>query len=215
MKKVLQINLGGIPFTVDDDAYVQLEKYLNAVDKSFRHLDGHDDILQDIENRIAELIQEQIKHRQIVTLADVEAMMNIMGKPEDFQEETQANRSQRAFSGADHDKFEFRPGKRLFRDKENKVVGGVCAGLAAYFGIADPVWVRLIMVLFAMTFGSGVLFYFIMMIIVPEAKTAADKLAMRGEPANINNIANAIEKEFQSISDKINEISEDWKSKKK
>ncbi|MBK7342933.1 MAG: PspC domain-containing protein [Saprospiraceae bacterium] len=94
------------------------------------------------------------------------------------------------------------------------MVGGVCSGLAAYFGITDPVWVRLFFVLLLMGGVGGVL-YIVMMIIVPKAKTSADRLAMKGEPVNIQSIADAVEKQFQEISDKLAELGNDLSRKKK
>lgn len=213
MNKVININLGGHPFTIDDDAYLQLDNYLHAVRRSFQHLEGKDEILTDIEARIAELLTTQLGVRQIVSTPDVAAVVKIMGKPEQFEDETKSD------AGARHEQtqekeYTFRPGKKLFRDEEDKIVGGVCSGLAAYFGIHDPVWVRLIFVLMLMG-GVGFFLYIAMMIIVPKAKTSADRLAMKGEPVNIQSIADAVEKQFQEISDKLSEFGNDFGRKKK
>lgn len=223
MKKTVPINLGGHPITIDEDAYGYLDQYLQAVDASFRHLEGHDEILQDIEVRIAELLQEQLKGRMIVSMNDVHTVVRIMGKPEDFREEAGPTAQEGpADPGADRQRsvpkeeapFGFRPGKKLFRDPEDKIIGGVCSGLAAYFGMPDPVWIRLGFALLLFT-GFGVITYLIMMIIVPKAVTSADRLAMRGEPVNITTIAHAVEKQFEEISEKLNEIGEDLRRKKK
>lgn len=213
MNKVININLGGHPFTIDDDAYLQLETYLQAVRRSFQHLEGKDEILADIEIRIAELLSTQLGTRQIVSTPDVAAVVKIMGKPEQFEEESNTGSASRQ-ENAQEKEYTFRPGKKLFRDEEDKIVGGVCSGLAAYFGIHDPVWVRLGFVLLLMG-GVGFFLYIAMMVIVPKAKTSADRLAMKGEPVNIQSIADAVEKQFQEISDKLSELGNDFGRKKK
>lgn len=211
MKRVVQINLGGHPITIDDDAYEHLARYLKAIDRSFEDLDGHDEILQDIEIRIAELFHEKLKGRLIVSMADVDAVIDVMGAPDTFKDGSGPISDQRqSKKKPEEEKFRFRPGKKLYRDPDNKIIGGVCSGLAAYFGIPDPVWVRLAFVLLFFTGGFGVLTYLVLLVIVPNATTAADKLAMRGEVVNIDTIANAIEKQFKDISDKLSEISDDW-----
>jgi phage shock protein PspC (stress-responsive transcriptional regulator) len=216
MKRVVQINLGGHPITIDDDAYEQLSRYLKAIDRSFEDLDGHDEILQDIELRIAELFQERLKGRLIVSMPDVDAIIEVMGKPETFREEegaAGAKQTHHRQQTKESSKFRYRPGKKLYRDPDNKIIGGVCAGLAAYFGIPDPVWVRLFFVVLFFTGGFGVLTYLVLLVIVPNAVTSADKLAMRGEAVNIDTIAKAVEKQFQDLSDKLTEIGEDWRRK--
>lgn len=217
MKKTVPINLGGHPITIDEDAYQYLDHYLEAVDASFRHLDGHDEILQDIEVRVAELLQEQLKGRMIVSRADVDAVIAIMGRPEDFGEAQSRTSSSGSASAGSETKSHmgFRPGKKLFRDTDDKIIGGVCSGLAAYFGIHDPVWVRLIFAILFISGGFGVLLYIAMLIIVPKAETAADRLAMRGEPVNISTIAQAVEKQIEEISEKLSEIGDDLKRRKK
>lgn len=210
MNKIVQINLGGHALTMDEDACEALGAYLRAVDRSFAHLEGRAEILQDIETRIAELFQERLKGRQIVGLADVEAVRRIMGQPEDLSEgDTGAETGKKA----DPMDPPYRTGRRLFRDMDNAMVGGVCSGLSAYFGITDPVWLRLIFVLLAAS-GFGVITYFVLMILVPKARTAADRLAMRGEPVNIDTIAESVERQFDEISRKLNEIGDEMRDRK-
>ncbi|HRW76350.1 MAG: PspC domain-containing protein [Saprospiraceae bacterium] len=214
MNKVININLGGQPFTIDDDAYSHLDVYLKAVRQSFHHLEGKDEILGDIEIRMAELLTSQLGVRKIVSSPDVDAVIRIMGKPEQFEEEVaEEQQEKRSYKSTSHE-FNFRPGKRLYRDPEDKIVGGVCSGLAAYLGIHDPVWVRLA---FALLFfsGIGIIPYLVMMVLVPKAETAADRLDMKGEPVNIQSIADAVEKQFQEISDKLTELGNDLGRKKK
>lgn len=217
MKKVVHINLGGYPVTIDEDACLHLEQYLQAVDRSFRHLEGHDEILQDIELRFAELLEQQRKSRPIATMGDVVAVIAILGRPEDFQEEpagTPGGEARQEDAAREEPAYAFRPGKKLYRDPEDKVIGGVCSGLAAYLGIADPIWIRLGFLLLFFTGGFGLLTYLILLVLVPKATTAADRLAMRGEQVNINTIAQAVEKQFEDISARLNELGKDFRRKR-
>ena len=136
MNKVLQINVGGISFTIDDDAFRKLDAYLLELETHFKYSDSSEEILSDIEARLAELLTDRLRGREILNIADVLATVKIMGHPSEFDDEFVGNKAK------DSGPWDVKTGKRLFRDTENKVFGGVCSGLAAYFGIQDPVWVR-------------------------------------------------------------------------
>ena len=199
MNKVQQINLGGVPFTIDEDAYEHLRRYLETIHRHFRESDGYEEITNDIEARLAELFQEGLGNRKIVTISDVKNAIVIMGTPEDFGaepivEEERAKERQ------------YRPGRRLFRDPEEEIIGGVCAGIAAYLGINDPLWIRLAFILLTITSGFGIPAYLILWAIVPQAKTASDRLAMRGEPINISTIGKIVEEEVEHFSQKVSEL---------
>jgi phage shock protein PspC (stress-responsive transcriptional regulator) len=215
MKKVLNINLGGLPFIIDEDAYDYMENYLNAIRKHFQFSDSRDEIMYDIEMRMSELFQEKLKSRQIITRMELDSVIQIMGKPEAFggepMEETSTEfRNKRANSDYKY----IKTGKKLYRDEENKVVGGVCSGLATYIGVEDPIWIRLIFFLMLMA-GFGFIIYLFFWIAVPKAVTASDRLAMKGEPINIDNIAKAVEEEIDALSKKINEFGEEISRKSK
>jgi phage shock protein PspC (stress-responsive transcriptional regulator) len=196
MNKIFTINLGGYPYTVNDDAYERLGIYLNALRRHFSQNPSCQEIINDIEARLAEIFSEKLGTRSIVTIHDVEDAIAIMGMPEDFDAET-AN----ATTSANGNNINFRTGKRLYRDGDDKVFAGVCAGLAAYFGVKDPVWVRLgFGISIFVSFGFTVMLYFLLCIILPVALTAADRLAMKGEPANVENIAKVVEKGFDDLS---------------
>lgn len=221
MNKILNINLGGYALTIDDDAFEYLSAYLESIRKKFKDSEGRDEILSDIEARLGELIYQDMKGRSIVMLPDVEAAVQVMGKPEDFETETsshaQSGSSHRADTGSSKSASDrgLRTGKRLFRDEEDKVVSGVCSGLAAYFGFQDPVWMRLIFV--GLTFASAGFWipaYLLLAIMVPKAKTAADRLAMRGEPINVDNIAKEIEESVERLGTKMGEFGEKMGDKK-
>lgn len=210
MNKTVQINLGGIPFTIDDIAYELLESYLRDLKRYFGRSESRDEIIADIEARLAELLTERLKERHIVGMEDVEATIRIMGTASDFEEPAEGEEPQRTTGP-----WDVKTGKRLFRHPDDKVLGGVCSGLAAYFGIEDPIWFRIGFALVFFTMGFGLILYILMWIIVPEARTAADRLAMMGEPANARNIANMIERGIGDLSETIKDNWKDFTAKKK
>ena len=220
MNNITTVNLGGYPFTIDENAHQALELYLETIEAHFSDSEGCDEILDDIEARIAELFSDFLQGKSIVTLKEYDAMVKVMGRPEDFgaesfdedeKETQQSSSSQKKKGKYSH----IKTGKRLFRDPDEKVIGGICSGVAAYFGIADPLWVRLAFIALALIGGVSVLLYPILWAIVPPAKTAGDKLKMKGEPATVSNIAKTVEEELTELSNKITEISKDLGSKKK
>lgn len=184
MKKTVIVNINGIIFHIDEDAYNRLNAYLDALHRYFDTQPEGREIVSDIESRIAELFQPRIKDgKQSITLEDVEEVIGILGKPEDI-----------AGSGEESSTTEKRPpvyekqySKRLYRDPENAVLGGVCSGLAAYFSI-DPLIMRLVFVALFFAGGASILIYLILWIVLPKAVTVAQRLEMRGEEININNI---------------------------
>ena len=210
MNKILNINLGGYALTIDDDAYEYLQAYLESIRRRFSESEGRDEILADIEGRLGEILTESLGARTIVMLPDVEAAVSVMGKPEDFGDETTetTQQSKQRSSGSSSSKQSgVKHGKRLFRDEEDAVVAGICSGLSAYFGITDPVWMRLLFVVLAfVSFGFWVPAYALLWILVPPAKSAADRLAMRGEPVNVDNIAREIEDSFERLGNRMNEF---------
>jgi phage shock protein PspC (stress-responsive transcriptional regulator) len=219
MNKVLNINLGGMPLTIDDDAYRHLENYLQSLHNHFRNSEGYEEIMSDIEARLGELLREGMGKRSIAGMQDVKNAVSIMGTPEDFGAESISETAEKAKTSSSsavssntdstsrsNREGGIKTGKRLFRDGENKMVGGVCSGLAAYFGINDPTWVRILLAVLGFTMGSGVLIYFVMWALIPEAKTTADRLAMQGESVDVNSIAKAVEEGAQSFSKKLNEF---------
>jgi phage shock protein PspC (stress-responsive transcriptional regulator) len=201
MNKTLNINLGGYPFIIDDEAYELLDRYLSSIRRHFQYSSSYAEITGDIENRLAEIFSEKLGSRTIINLNDVNTAIEIMGKPEEFGAEPIDNQEYSSTNRTQHQNSEYRTGKRLFRDPEDKVVGGVCSGIAAYFGIEDPLWVRLFFVLLVFVFGVSAVFYFILWMAIPEATSSADRLAMRGEPINISNIAKVVEEEFNNLSE--------------
>jgi len=214
MNKVFNINLGGYAFTIDDNAYQHLSGYLKTIHNHFQDSEGYEEITSDIETRIAELFQESLGSHPIVTLKMVKEAITIMGTPEEFGAEPmpdfKEDRTHRSSSRSSGNEQQYKTGKRLMRDPEDQVVGGVCSGIAAYFGIADPLWVRIGFVLFTISGGVGVPAYIILWSILKEAKTSSDRLAMRGADINISNMAKVIEEEVGNFGEKITEMTENW-----
>lgn len=212
MNKIFNINLGGYPFTIDEDAYEHLNAYLKTIHGHFRQSEGYEEITEDIEARLAEIFQEKLGNRPIVNMKDVKDAIATMGTPEEFGAETTGAEFADEASSA---QGQYKTGKRLFRNPEEEVIGGVCSGLAAYFGIQDPIWVRILFIILVVSGGFGVPIYIILWAVVPKAESASDRLAMRGEPINVSNIGKIIEEGFKDFSDKVSELGEEISSKKK
>lgn len=211
MNKIFNINLGGYPFTIDEDAYKHLSHYLETIHNHFRSSEGYEEITSDIENRMAELFLEQIGERPIVTLKNVEAAIAIMGTPEEFGAEPLYEDEHKSKGP----KSDYKTGKRLFRNPDDEVVGGVCSGIAAYFGIQDPLWIRILWIVLTISGGFGIPVYIVLWVILPKAETASDRLMMRGENINVSNIGKIIEEEMENLSEKITELGDEFSSKKK
>lgn len=193
MLKTFNINLGGQAFVINEDAYHVLDNYLNNIKRIYANEVGKEEILQDIETRFAELFIQKGKDR-IVSIEDVNQVIAVMGTPEDFEDGEQAETKTNTTSNFQKSTS---TEKRLYRDKDNSVVAGVCSGLTAYFGINDPIWLRIVFIISPfITVGTALLVYIILWIIMPEAKTTAEKLAMKGEPINLSNI---VEKKNEKI----------------
>lgn len=190
MKKTVTVNIAGMVFYIDDDAYSVLSSYLNSVKKEFKAMKGGDEVYEDIEIRIAELFTERLKNnRQVISIKEVEEVIAILGEPSDFSDNTD---SRQYTSGRKQST------KRLYRDADNRIVGGVCSGLATYWHI-DPTLVRLVFVVLTFVGGGGLIIYLILWIILPEATTVAQKLEMRGEPVNLSNIGAFFRDEFENV----------------
>ncbi len=185
-------------FIIDENAFELLHNYLEALKRKFSNETERDEIMNDIEARIGELLNQKIADRkEVVSVAEVQSVMDAMGKPEDIAgEETSESAAVGSSSEQPNANTSFNTAsvkKRLFRDADDAKVAGVIAGLCHYFGINDPVWMRIAaIVLIPLTSGSIILLYLLLMIIVPKALSSAEKLQMKGEPININTIEKEI-----------------------
>lgn len=198
MNKTININLGGFFFHIDEIAYQILKNYLDSIARSLSDdPQGKNEIIADIEARISELLSEKISDpRQVINENDINDIIKIMGQPEDYEdagENYSENNNYRSHSA---------PNKKLYRDGDDKFLGGVSSGLAHYFGV-DSTWVRLLFILLTAFGGFGIPTYIILWLLLPEAKTTAEKLEMEGEAVNIDNIEKKIRTEFDNVSDKI------------
>ncbi len=198
MRKTITINLGGTVFAIDEDAYELLRVYLDRIENHFPDEEEKGEIMSDIEARIAELLaQGQSSAARPVTLKDIEYVIGVMGNPEDIAENAGGDENG---GGADAGTGSYTAGgsRRIYRDIDHRVLGGVCSGIAAYWNV-DVVWIRIIFVILTLGMLSGVLIYLILWLVVPPAVTTAQKLEMRGEPVNISNIGRAVKEEFENV----------------
>ena len=199
MKKTLTVNLGGTVYHIDEDAYVLLDNYLNNLKYHFRSEADADEIVKDMENRIAELFSEYISRgQQVVTIENVEEVIARMGKPEEINaEEELNNNADNSGSATNGDEI---PKRRLFRNPDDKILGGVLSGLAAYFGW-DVAWTRIAVLICGIFLHGFILAYIIAWIIIPVARTATEKLQMKGEPVNMENIGKTVTDGFEKMND--------------
>lgn len=206
MNKTVNINLAGIFFHIDEDAYLKLQRYLEAIKHSFTDSQGRDEIIADIEARIAELFTEYVQSsKKVIGIKEVDDVIAVMGQPEDYLVDDEIFDDEPDTDFHKKSRTTYTGSKKLFRDTDNSYIGGVASGLGHYFGI-DAIWLRLLWVLLA--FGSGGTFIFIYIlfwILVPEAVTTADKLNMTGEPVNISNIEKKIKDGFDNVTQNVSD----------
>ncbi|MFZ1686343.1 MAG: PspC domain-containing protein [Flavobacteriales bacterium] len=213
MKKTVTANISGTVFHIEEDAFLKLGRYLDSIRAKFTGTDGREEIMTDIEARIAELFQQRLEGRNVVSIADVEHVIGIMGQPEDYDTEEGAGTSAAA-GGFDPT----RTRKRLFRDPDDKWLGGVLGGVAAYLNM-EVLWTRIIflLLLFPLSFGSLAVVYVLMWILVPRADSTADRLQMRGEAVNVDNIKRVFEeggerfkKGAEQMAGEARDLGKDW-----
>ena len=144
MKKTLNINLGGFNFHIDEDAFSKLERYLATLKQQFAKTQGGDEIVNDVEMRIAELFKEYTATKEVVDLQDVAQAISVLGEPEDYIDtEADSTDEETSFENTEVPPH-LKASRKIYRDADDRILGGVAAGLAAYFNI-DSLWVRLIL----------------------------------------------------------------------
>lgn len=201
MNKTVTINLGGIVFHIDEDAYQKLSRYFDAIKRSLNNSSGQDEIIKDIEMRISELLSEKlVSDKHVIGLKEIDEVIAVMGQPEDYIIEDDS-KNESAYKA-------YKKSKKLYRDKDKGMIGGVAAGLSHYLGI-DVVWIRVLLLLFFFGFGTGILAYIILWIATPEAITTTEKLEMTGEPVTISSIEKKVREEFDSVSEKFKNVDYD------
>jgi phage shock protein PspC (stress-responsive transcriptional regulator)/ElaB/YqjD/DUF883 family membrane-anchored ribosome-binding protein len=205
MKKTLTINISGIVFNIEEDAFEKLNNYIGLLENIFESQDGGQEILQDIESRIAELLQGKMTEGHgAVTSIRVDEVIQRMGTPEEMTDQEQTDNSGKNRSEIKQEKIK----KRMYRDSESRVLGGVCSGMGAYFNF-DPVFIRILFVLLAfLGAGISIIIYMILWIVVPEARTTAQRLEMRGEEATISNIRKTIQEEVKEVKESFSKMNQ-------
>ncbi len=195
MKKTFTINISGTMFHIDDDAFAKLQNYLDSLSRRYSGSSEGKEIIDDIEARIAELFRENKKwETQVISIDDVNRVIETMGEPNEFEEEIPNDETDSKERKFDSDsKF----GKRLYRNPDDRIIGGIAGGLGAYLGL-DPVIVRVLFILLAFT-SIGIIIYIVLWIIMPVATTTAQKLEMEGKNVTISNIEQSINEEFKEV----------------
>jgi phage shock protein PspC (stress-responsive transcriptional regulator) len=196
MNTTITIHLAHTLFHIDSDAYDLLKNYLNELEKSFKNTEGKQEILEDIEVRIAELFsQYAIRDGYVISVQNTTDVIKTLGSPEDISEDNNSD-----------DSSESDIQKKLYRDGEENILGGVASGLGYYFGI-ERIYVRLILLFLFLSSVGGVLFIYILLwALLPVAKTTSEKLRMRGKPVNISNIESKIKEGLDDVTQKVKDV---------
>ena len=191
-------------FHIDEDAYQKLNRYFEAVKRSLSNSTGKDEIMKDIEMRVAELLTEKNRgDKQVVGMKDVEEVIVVMGQPEDYRIDDENEAPQYASNSSSKMK------KKLYRDKDKGMLDGIAAGFGHYFGI-NPLWLRILFIISPfITVGTSIIIYIILWILIPPAETTTEKLEMTGEPVTISNIEKKVREEFEGLSDKFKNVDYD------
>lgn len=208
MKKTVTANINKQVFHIDEDAFEKLSSYLKALNSKFADTSGREEIMSDIESRIAEILLERIKDlNEVVTLAEVEYCIAQLGEPEVVADQEEEPTKKSGQQTSDSDTYTYR---RLYRDPDNRIIGGVASGLAAYFNI-EALWVRIAFAVLTVAYGSGPLIYLILWLVLPKATTTAEKLEMKGQKVNISNIEKSIREELGQVKTNLEHLGQDTK----
>ncbi|MFZ5390880.1 MAG: PspC domain-containing protein, partial [Patescibacteria group bacterium] len=193
MKKAISITLAGLVFNIEEDAYQKLDWYLNSIRRHYQNNNEEKEILSDIESSLAEKFSSKLKtSRQAITLGEVEEAVKVMGTIEEIEVEPSLSNHQSDIP------VESTAARKLYRNPDDAIIAGVCSGLAAYFGL-DPVYIRLLFILLVFVNGLGLLAYAALWIVMPPAKTSAQKLTMQGEPVNLKKIEEVVKEKSKLV----------------
>ncbi len=196
MRKTISITVSNQLFHIEEQGFQKLDAYLNTIRAHFASYEDRDEIVADIEARIAEHFQEKLsKAKNVISEEDVDELIKNMGTVKDFE----------AFEGESHDAKDepiFKTNKRLYRNANDQMIAGVCAGIANFFDI-DPTIVRLLFVASLFLGGAGILVYIVLWIVLPEAKTTSEKVEMRGQKLTLKRIEATIRESIPAAKDKI------------
>ncbi|MDE5732112.1 MAG: PspC domain-containing protein [Bacteroidales bacterium] len=182
MKKTVNAAIGGCSFIIDEDAYAALETYLVKFRGALDNTSGSNEVMEELEMRIADLLKEKLRTREVVDITMTEQVIKQLGFPEGYtQEEYRESAKTRR---DDYGPFYSR---KLFRDPDDKKIAGVCSGLALFLNV-DVVLIRVIFLLALICGSAGFWIYAVIWLVAPEARTAAEKCELRGIPATAENI---------------------------
>lgn len=231
MQRIIQINIAGRIIPIEEDAYQLLKNYVASLGKQFAKEEGKDEIIQDIESRIAELFHIRLQTgAPAIDKADVQKVMQTLGAPSELNEPTGAGFTKTTYLPAvygeqqeqqqkgNRQQYDYTQPRRLYRNTYDKILGGVCSGVANYFDI-DPVIVRLVMVVLFLTAGIGLVAYILAWMIIPAARTMEDLGYMStGRPMDFDTIQRNMTEELQDLKRRGEEMSRelrDFFNKKK
>ncbi len=209
MKKSISVSLGGLVFNIEEVAYEMLNTYLESIRQRIPDAAEREEVLEDIESRIAEIFHGLVNDaKTVITESDIQEVIAIMGSPEAYSMDDSENTTGQAESGKAHQTdsgstYRDTTQRRLFRDDDEGIIGGVAAGVSHYFGVS-PTLIRAIFVILAIVGGSGILIYILLWLVVPQANTTADKLQMNGQHVNLGNIKEHLRKMKDKVSEKAN-----------
>ena len=195
------IHLSHVKFTMDDEAYKILKSYLDKLTIAFSSNSSKNEILEDIESHIAELFSANNSINRVISVTDVNNAIEVLGTPEELAEDENEQ---------DTPSKNTNTNKKFFRDTDDSYVGGVASGLAHYFGIS-PAWTRILFILFFFVhIPFTTLTYIILWIVIPSAKTSADKIRMTGEAVSVASIKNKIESVLPEIEKEITDFDKEY-----
>lgn len=204
MKKTISIHLTGFNFLLEEDAYELVKNYLDRLKESLRNSKDQQEICEDVELRIAELATEVLteQKKQVLTYAEMQQILATLGQPEEFLDDAGDE-----IPWSENTTNNDNGSKRLFRDPEMGLLGGVCTGLAAYFRL-DVVLIRILFVVAAFFAGFAVAAYLILWIVVPAVRTNLERLKMQGRPVNIENL----KEEFNDAAQRVRKNSRNFEN---
>jgi phage shock protein PspC (stress-responsive transcriptional regulator) len=200
MKRTTTVNIAGMVFHIDEDAYEKLSRYLRTLKHKFGDGPESQETMNDFELRIAELLQGKMNAgKQVVTIEDIQSVIQTIGEPEEI-DSTQSSSDNKKGS------------KTLLRNPDDVILGGVCSGLAAYLGV--DVWIiRLLTVLFTVFWGFGLFLYIVLWIILPVAKSPEQRAKMKGEPFDREEFERNVRENLEDMKQRINEYSKGERGK--
>ena len=202
MNKIIKINLAGQAVSIDEQAYNSLSQYMRSLEKYFINTESGKEILEDIEARIAELFFATLRSNDFISEIHVQEAITLMGTAQDMgAEDNDESQDSQAYKDPKR--------KKLFRDKEDAIFGGVCSGIGAYYGL-DTIAVRIMFILLVMLAGAPIVAYIILWAIIPAAITAQDRYRMHGDASTISDIANNIREEATNVSSNLRNEASKW-----